>query len=400
MSTLKLREGAPSQIVSLTNAEANALEASELVDIHFTAEQGRWEVQAGRKVGIARMGERTVIVEPKVSPARMLFMMGYAQKPDFWRDEHVTVDPQLELLPAMAEAFARLAAQALGQGLLQGYITTDEASLVLRGRLRTSEQISRRFGMAIPLEITYDDYTMDIAENRILLSAVLRLLTLPRLSPLARKRLLHLKLQLIDATPLTKGAPIPKWQASRLNLRYQPALHFAELVLAGGSFEHEVGNLTITGYSFDMWKIFEDFVCVALKESLALRGLTGLLQSGVALDLAGNVGMKPDFVVRDGTETIAVADSKYKMEKPSGFPHADVYQLLAYCTALRLSAGHLIYAKGESDVITHTIENAGVRISCHVLDIAKEPAALLSAIDDLAAVIVSPRLISSLGKSE
>ena len=102
MSTLKLREGAPSQLVSLTNAEANALEASELVDIHFTAERGSWEVQAGRKVGIARMGERTIIVEPKVSPARMLFMMGYAQQPDFWRDEHVTVDPRLELLPAMA----------------------------------------------------------------------------------------------------------------------------------------------------------------------------------------------------------------------------------------------------------------------------------------------------------
>jgi 5-methylcytosine-specific restriction enzyme subunit McrC len=39
--------------------------------------------------------------------------------------------------------------------------------------------------------------------------------------------------------------------------------------------------------------------------------------------------------------------TKYKAEKPGGFPDADLYQLLAYCTTLRLPVGHLVYAEGN-----------------------------------------------------
>ena len=31
-------------------------------------------------------------------------------------------------------------------------------------------------------------------------------------------------------------------------------------------------------------------------------------------------------------------DAKYKAEKPAGYPNADLYQLLAYCTVLGLTA--------------------------------------------------------------
>jgi len=37
----------------------------------------------------------------------------------------------------------------------------------------------------------------------------------------------------------------------------------------------------------------------------------------------------------------AVVDAKYKAERASGFPNADLYQMLAYCTALGLRDGHL-----------------------------------------------------------
>ena len=40
----------------------------------------------------------------------------------------------------------------------------------------------------------------------------------------------------------------------------------------------------------------------------------------------------------------AVINAKYKAEKGAGFPNAALYQMLAYCTALRLPVGHLVYA--------------------------------------------------------
>ena len=79
-----------------------------------------------------------------------------------------------------------------------------------------------------------------------------------------RQSLQRLRLQLADVTPVVRGRPMPGWTPSRLNTRYQPALHLAELILAGGLPRATVGKVQVSGFVFDMWKIYEDFVCVAL----------------------------------------------------------------------------------------------------------------------------------------
>jgi 5-methylcytosine-specific restriction enzyme subunit McrC len=80
-----------------------------------------------------------------------------------------------------------------------------------------------------------------------------------------------------------------------------------------------------------------------------------------------------------------VVDAKYKAETPAGYPNADLYQLLAYCTTLGLRRGHLVYAAGAAAPAVHTIRNAGVEIACHALDLATSPAHLLTQIRNLAA---------------
>jgi 5-methylcytosine-specific restriction enzyme subunit McrC len=72
-----------------------------------------------------------------------------------------------------------------------------------------------------------------------------------------------------------------------------------------------------------------------------------------------------------------VVDAKYKAEKPGGFPDADLYQMLTYCTALHLRRGHLIYAKGNEDPARYVVRNAGIEIICHTLDLAQPPSVLL-----------------------
>ena len=85
-----------------------------------------------------------------------------------------------------------LAAGCVGSGLLQGYRTEEGSQLVMRGRLRESEQLRRRAGMAVPLELRYDEYDVDIAENRILRAAAERLLRVGRVPvPITRRLLGH-----------------------------------------------------------------------------------------------------------------------------------------------------------------------------------------------------------------
>lgn len=99
--------------------------------------------------------------------------------------------------------------------------------------------------------------------------------------------------------------------------------------------------------------------------------------------------MRPDLVWY-GNQGIprAVADAKYKAEKPEGFPDADLYQMLAYCTALGLRDGHLVYARGYEPSATHRVRHAGIRIHQHALALEQSPDELLAAITSIARSMV------------
>ncbi|MEU2508159.1 restriction endonuclease [Streptomyces sp. NPDC007863] len=390
--TVELVEHAPATGHVLPDAVGRALAASRIVDASpdpYTP--GTWLLRAGSKVGAVSVdgpglgSPATVRITPKVPIARLFFLLGYSLDPrGGWRGGQVDAAEHRDLLPALAHAVERQIDRALRQGLLQGYRETEESALVVRGRTRETDQIRRRFGAPLPVEVTYDEFTTDIAENRILRTAVERLLRLPGVPRDVRRRLLHHRLRLADVTPIVRGQSLPSWQPSRLNARYQHALHLARAVLDDASPEHALGGLRIDGFLFNMNKLFEDFVTVALRESLRGTDLGCRLQDSHHLDEAAAIRMKPDFVLyRPDATPLAVADAKYKAEKRDGYPDADLYQMLAYCTALGLPEGHLVYAKGNEPHAAHRVRNAGVVIHQHALDLDQAPAALLA---DIASV--------------
>jgi len=350
---------------------------------------GMWTVAPAGKVGVARLRDVEVWIRPKIDIARLVFLIGYARDPKGWRDSPVELGTADDLVTAVAYAFARQAEQALRQGVLQGYREREDALPVLRGRIRETAQLGRRFGMAVPLEVRYDEFTVDIAENQLLRTATQVLLTLPRLTAGVRQQLHKVLLRLGDVTPLVRGRPAPPWAPTRLNGRYHVALRLAEVVLAASSFEQARGSLLTSGFLFDMPKVFEDFVCVALRDALARHGGAVRLQDREHhLDVAQRVQLRPDLVWWVAGRPVAVVDAKYKAEKPSGFPEADVYQMLAYCTALGLDRGYLVYARGNEIPNLHEVRNAGITVACHAIDLDTEPMQLLAELDQLARSLV------------
>ncbi len=309
-----------------------ALAASRIVDaVPDPYEPGLWRLRAGSKVGAVALdipGGETVRlrITPKVPIGRLFFLLGYSLDPRGWRDEEVDVAGYDELLPAFAHAVERQTGRALRQGLLQGYRLTEATALVVRGRIREAEQVRRRFGAALPAEVAYDEFTTDIAENRILRAAVERLLCLLlRLSDVPRAlrtRLMHQRARLADVTPLVRGQTLPRWRPSRLNARYHNALRLADVVLDGASAEHLPGGLRMNGFLLDMNKVFEGFVCTALREALAPYGGHGTVQSrNVYLDEDDAIRMRPDFVWYGETGVpLAVAGREVQGRQASWLP--------------------------------------------------------------------------------
>jgi 5-methylcytosine-specific restriction enzyme subunit McrC len=391
MTQIELTETGPDVEWPLTPAQGRRLARSGVVrSVPSPYDPRSWLVGPAGLVGAARIGDVEVRIAPKVAIQRLLFLAGYAQHGAAWRSEDVSLPEAAGLVPVMAQVLWRQTERAIFQGLLPGYVTLEETAYVLRGRLRETEQLHRHHGLPVPLEIRHDEFTVDIPENQILRTACERILRIPGVDEQSSLMLRRLLRDFTDVTPLDRRDEVPAWRPTRLNARYHIALRVAELVLRATSVEQGTGGITVNGFLLDMPKLFEDFVTVALREAL-VTAYGGRVddQDRHRFDEAGRVELRPDIVWKLRGTAVAVADAKYKAERPAGYPNADLYQLLAYCTVLGLNRGHLVYAKGTEQPAHHVVRRSGIEIVCHAVDLEVDTSALLGQMSDLAAQIAA-----------
>lgn len=366
------------------------LAATGFVDVRSVPGTSLWSLRPLSKVGAVAVPGLEIHVAPKIDIARVVFLLEHSDAGVTWRDEQVEVEHASDLLRAVVEVFERVTQPALRQGLLQGYRTVEETLPVIRGRIREADQIRRRFGLPVPVDVRYDDYTPDTPENRLLRAAVILARRLPGLPLDLRTRLRRLDVQLADVTPLTPRVGLEPWHPTRLNTRLHRALRLAEVIVRHCSFEVRGDGLMVAGFVVNMAKVFEDFLSAQLRMRLVAISGRVATQDPWYLDREEQVRMRPDIVwYADGRRPSAVIDAKYKAEKPAGFPDADLYQMLAYCTALGLPSGHLVYAQGNEAGRAYHVSGADVTIQAHALDVSCSPVAIAANLDELANVIAS-----------
>lgn len=350
---------------------------------------GLYRIEPVGKVGSVRTSTVQLDVRPKdrLGLSRLLFLLSYAGNQGF-RNDSVAAAEDRDLWSALAESLAQLTERALGRGVLQGYLTVDESLRTVKGRIRISDQISRRPGMLVPLEVSYDEFTEDIAENRILRAALDRMGKVPGVRPEVLSRLRQLKGKLDAVTRLPSGAPLPPWSPSRLNVRYHAVLRLAELILRNASAEAGEGKQQTASFVVDMAQVFGDFVGAALRQAMTaypgeLRLQYNALLSEAVHD-ADRLSVRPDAVHLLGGRPVVVYDAKYKAATDAGASlSSDHYQMLAYCTALRVPTAWLVYA-GSGDVKLRRILNTDIDVVEFPLDLSRPPSEILAAVADLA----------------
>ncbi|MGW7412456.1 McrC family protein [Streptomyces sp. NPDC054863] len=398
---IRLRQSEPWTEWQLNREQARELSESELVEMRPARSDDLWKLRARDKVGVVRLGRGAgrvrLSIAPKVTVDRLMYLLGYAPQRLAWQKGQVEVAARPDLLPAIAHGFTRAAQRALRAGVLLGYREVDDTLPLLRGRLRAAAQLSRRPGLALPLEVTYDDHTTDIPENRLLLGAVRRLLRVPGVDPVRRAELQGIAVQLDGVTPPVPGTPLPTWQRTRLNLRYQPVLALAALIMGGSSYELENGRtVTVDGLVFQMWRVYEDFMARAVGEALVrtVGGRAKAADTSHHLDAGKRHKLELDLVHYlpgpDGVDMpVTVVDAKYKKD----FVRDDLYQVLVYCVRLGLSDGHLVYAPGRPNAsgrpstVRVPVPGGEIRLHRHCLDLTLPYAELEARVEQLAQLI-------------
>ncbi|NUT96194.1 MAG: restriction endonuclease [Saccharothrix sp.] len=365
---------------SLTPAQADYLRRCGLVDVR---PKGREFVvlPKAKRVGAVHAHGLDVVVTPKVSIPRLLFLIGYARNPGF-RPEDVEGVEADGLWSIVAESLCRTVERALSRGVVRGFTAEDTTSTVVRGRIRVGDQVTRRPGRLLPVEITHDEFTVDTPENRLLRAAVSRMLTVPRVDGAIQVRLRHLLNRLTGVSPLAHGAPPPRRHLHRLNERYHDALRIADLVLRTMSFEVGSDGLSVAAFVVNMEDVFEDFVTTALTEAWHSRSGRTERQYRTKLDHESTIPMKVDVVHFVDDRPRFVVDAKYKLEDDS--PNTDLYQVFAYSTALRVDRAWLVFADETASVTHHNVLNSSVTITKYALNLDASPEDILAQVADLA----------------
>ena len=382
--------------------EAVRMDGDQLRELSSNTHGGHFEItpcpdmergyflKASSYVGAVNIGDLAITVRPKVPIDRVMFLITYAMDPRHWRRNSFQLERAEDLIEAVVLAFTHRTRQAIHRGLLRGYRSEEDALYEVRGQIRFGDQIGRRFDMPLPIEVAYDEYTEDIEKNRMLKTAIYRLGRTFIRSEGARREVRNLRptFSFVDLGQYREGM-LPKIRYTRLEEHYRPAVELAALIIENSSLELFHGKVESASFFIDMNRVFEEFLYVALRESIGIPESQWRRGEVLALDEGRRILIKPDLswwptgTAGDGSRPVFIGDAKYK-NPMRGYDPSDIYQMLAYCTAAGLPSGLLVYAAVESKPKAYKIRNSEKTIEVASLDLEGTPEAILDEVGTLA----------------
>lgn len=344
---LQLREATRSSSEDLSRSEARWLIELGIADVSPGARSG-WELRVRNKVGVVQHGDLVIEVAPKLPVARVLWMLQEASMTPDWTRDAAPLSDDATLTDAVIELYLRSVKRLiLRSGLHHGYIGVDDTSWTLRGRVRMGHQLTRHLGQALPLEVHYDDYSLDTPANRTLAAALSKVFQLapeaPGNSQLAARA--HALLARFEGVSLPPHWTIPPVDATlRLPEAYGAPLMIARLILSGGSLDSAAGARPGEGFLLSMPQVFERCAASILRRVHG-AGLSTQATLAYGTNEAGSPTgrIRPDAVLAgaDGQAAV-VLDTKYKRAEPKP---SDLYQMHVYARSFDVQDAVLLYAE-------------------------------------------------------
>ena len=387
MRQLDLQEYQPSDPLQLSTTERDLLEDGPL-PLNIRPARGSRDtfvLTPESTVGALEIGDLSVLVRPKIGIPKLLSLACYAMGKIRFQESDFDLQEDQSLPDILALSLATMARRAFSRGLLHGYKREEESLHTVRGRIRMGEQLTQRFMAPLPAEVEYDDFSPDILANRLVKAASARLGRMG-LRSLAVRRGLGWLMGILGDVSMVEYHParVPSVEFNRLNEHYRRVVELSRVILRHGAFESRRGHVRANGFLMDMNSVFQEFVTVALREALGATDRTFLAEYTTKFDGAGQVNIRPDLTWWVGRDCVFAGDAKYKNATGNRIPNSDLYQALAYATALDLPGALLVYAQGEAAPAKYQVRHSGKRLEVVALDLSGSLEDTLASVNDIA----------------
>jgi 5-methylcytosine-specific restriction enzyme subunit McrC len=386
---IELEQYGTTKNVTLSRSQRTALRASKprLVDVLETDEE-LFNLKASNHIGTAIAEDLRILVRPRFELSNVFFMLGYAERLARWGEQSFPYSYEKDFFRALVWFFEAEIRRAIKYGLQRDYERREEVLPTLRGRPDAGAQIRELQGRIYPIACRYHEFLEDIPLNRVLKAALHRVRRLPGLEPNLALRLRHHQRSFAEvSTEEFHPARVPDFDFNRLNDHWKSATVLAQLILRQQTLVDHTGAVVGITFIVDMNKVFERFVEAIVKAAARRRGFQAEGQQ--KRPLTDHVEMIPDLIIHRDGQDLAVADVKYKALDPveENWAHPDLYQLLAYCTALELPRGLLIYAEAD-DYSAQKVRGADITLVIEEIPLSGTPSNVLSRAERVADVLL------------
>jgi 5-methylcytosine-specific restriction enzyme subunit McrC len=318
------------------------------IELSPTSERHLYRLTPAGSVGTIVCPRSRLVIQPKI-PIRNLFHLLDPTGPIAVTDDHTKALPGAEGLDFLVGRLVQLLTERATAGLHRGYAERAEPTAFLVGALDVPTQLRTATAQKNQLHCRFEDFTVDVPCNQLPRATAERLLGSPLLGSSLRAALQRALqgwtgVRATDVT-LKSFAALP---ADRLTESYRPLLDVCRLLIDGLTPGQAAGLTPCPAFLLDMDRVFEQYVTRALQESFEVGGRTQVqVQPLFAVDSIHDdqpdIQMRPDVVASRDGRALFVADAKWKDVARDRLLPADIYQVLAYCTALRARHGILVY---------------------------------------------------------
>lgn len=329
-------------------------------DVAFLLEQhrGRLEVlPTGRRdcfrltargcVGVLVGPTHRFVLRPKIPLANVFAMLDpLADVPS--ESDRIAGQKGTETLDFLAGQLARRMAERVAAGLHRAYRECCEQGAVLHGRFDLPAQLREAPGRKDQLRSQYEDLSADLPCNRTIKTTAEMLSASPLLSEEIRAALRQALagFEGVSSVPLS----VQSWNAvdvARLPAEYRPLLELCRLLADSLTPNDTAGNTPGPSFLLDLERVFEMHVTREISGAFA-RSRNNTVTVQVARTVNESIADQPDITMRpdltidcDG-RTVLVIDAKWK-RLPGNAETTDLYQVLAYSTALGAEGAVLVY---------------------------------------------------------
>jgi 5-methylcytosine-specific restriction enzyme subunit McrC len=315
-----------------------------------------------------------LVVQPKISLDNLFFLLD-PTAPVPAAPDHTAPIRGDEVLNFLAGQLAGRLAGRLAGGLHRGYRERQAQGPFVHGRLDLPAQARQAPARKDQLHCCYDDFTADMPCNQILKGTVERLLASPLIGEGVRALLRQALSGLEGVQAVVPGPEV--WEnlrAARLPEGYPVLLDLCGLLLDGLAPGTAAGPTPTPAFLLDMERVWERYVSRAAVDAFTGDGVAIQTSRLVARDAEGRpVVMRPDVTVERDGQMLLVLDAKWKRTPPA----VDLYQVLAYATALGAPRAALVCPGRRDRLREYAFEHTPIRVALWTLR-AEGPRAALA----------------------